>query len=420
LGRCPRCEAWDTIEKKEPVQQAGSPREMPRTLGEEDFTDERTVLGIEELDRVLGGGLTKGSAILLGGDPGIGKTTLCFHIASTVLGLGLSVLYVSGEESVRQLASRRRRLGMTVDFPVLVTSSIDDVLGAAGEGRYDLVVVDSIQSLCNPALPMAAGTVGQIRDVASRLIQELKRQETSHILIGHVTKEGLIAGPKLLEHMVDTVLYFEGDKSLPYRLVRAIKNRFGSVDEVGIFQMTGTGLLGVENPSHFFIGDRGEAGPGSALFPALTGSRPIVVEIQAVTPKTSFANPRRLCLGYDVNRLHIMLAVIEKVSGQSLYDRDVFVNITGGLRMGETAADLAVAGAILSSLRNRTLGLNTAVFGEIGLTGEVRRVMHTETRVKECRRMGVERIIAPRGVEAPPGVELSALKNVRGLLDLLD
>jgi DNA repair protein RadA/Sms len=417
MGKCPRCAAWDTMREVEATKEVAPVRVVPRGLGESDYPDERTVLGIDELDRVLGGGLTVGSSILLGGDPGIGKTTLCFHIAATVMGLGLSVLYVSGEESLRQLASRKRRLGMAGDFPVLITSSVDDVMGAVAEKRYDLVIIDSIQSLCNPSLPMLAGTVGQIRDVSSRLIQELKRQETSHVFIGHVTKEGQIAGPKLLEHMVDTVLYFEGDKSLPYRLIRAMKNRFGSIDEVGIFQMTGSGLVGVENPSDFFVGERSEVGSGSTLFPTLTGSRPIVVEIQAVTPRTNFANPRRLCLGYDVNRLHIMLAVLEKVSGTSIYDRDVFVNITGGMRVSETAADLAVAGAILSSLKNVTLGRDTAIFGEIGLTGEVRRVIHMEMRVRECQRMGIKRIITPRGVDAPPGVEAIPLKNLRDLLD---
>ena len=418
LGRCPSCKEWDTIKefRIEKDEIAAAP-EIPAYVADEDLPEERVVLGMEEMDRVLGGGLTCGSSILLGGDPGIGKTTLCFEIASKMVELGFAVLYVSGEESLRQLSGRRRRLMLKGAFPMLATNRMEDILRALDEHDYHLVILDSIQSVYNSSLPMLPGSVTQIKDVSTRLIREMKRRETAHIFIGHVTKEGAIAGPKILEHMVDTVLYFEGDKMLPYRMLRAMKNRFGSVDEVGIFQMQETGLVSVENASQFFVAERADIGIGSTLFPHITGSRPIILEVQAITPKTNFAMPKRLSLGYDMNRLSILIAVIEKVLGKTLFDRDVYVNVTSGMKVTETGIDLSVAASILSSFLDINLGKDTALMGEVGLTGEIRRVAGMDLRIKECERLGITRIFCPRGVEALPGMEILSLKNLKDLYD---
>jgi DNA repair protein RadA/Sms len=415
MGKCPRCAAWDTI-KEIKLEQQGEKRQdrkFPVTLGDEEVDEERLLLGMEEMDRVLGGGLTQGSSILLGGDPGIGKTTLCFEIAARLVEMGLEVLYVSGEESLRQLAGRKKRLGLTGSFSILITNNLGDIIDAVQEKTFHLVIIDSIQSIYNTRLPFLPGSMSQIRDVSSRLIRELKSREATHILVGHVTKEGAIAGPKILEHMVDTVLYFEGDKMLPYRMLRAIKNRYGPVDEIGLFQMTKEGLVSAE-PSLFFMSEREEASSGTTLFPYITGSRPLLVEVQAVTPKTVFPIPKKLSVGYDVNRLFILVAVMEKTLGLPFSDRDVYVNVTGGIKVNEPGIDLAVAASILSSYKNVSWR-EAAFFGEVGLTGEVRRVVNMELRVKECDRLKVRKVICPRGMEKFPGVELLPIRNIREL-----
>ena len=419
MGKCPRCAGWDTIKEFKVEKNESAPPEKPVLISDEDLTEERVVLGIGEMDRVLGGGLTSGSAILLGGDPGIGKTTLCFEIASRMVELGHAVLYVSGEESLRQLSARRKRLMLKSPFPMLTTNRMEDILDALSEHNYSLVIIDSIQSVYNSQLPMLPGSPTQIRDVSSRLIREMKKQETAHVFIGHVTKEGAIAGPKILEHMVDTVLYFEGDKTLPYRMLRAIKNRYGSVDEVGIFQMQKEGLVSVENASEFFVSERGDIGSGSTLFPHITGSRPILLEVQAITPKTNFAMPKRLSLGYDMNRLSILIAVIEKALGKTLFDRDIYVNVTSGMKVGETAVDLSVAGAILSSYLDLNIGKDTALLGEVGLTGEIRRVAGLDMRIKECERLGITRVFCPRGADGISGVDMIPVKNLKEFHDRL-
>jgi DNA repair protein RadA/Sms len=419
MGKCPRCAAWDTIKeiRVEPAVDTRHDRKFAVALGDEEVAEERLLLKMEEMDRVLGGGLTKGSSVLLGGDPGIGKTTLCFEIAARVVELGLEVLYVSGEESLRQLAGRKKRLGLVGPFSVLVTSDLGDILDAVREKTYDLVIIDSIQSIQNTKLPFLPGSMSQIRDVSSRLIRELKGREATHIFVGHVTKEGTIAGPKVLEHMVDTVLYFEGDKMLPYRMLRAIKNRYGPVDEIGLFQMTREGLVSAE-PSLFFMSEREEASSGTTLFPYITGSRPLIVEVQALTPKTVFPIPKKLSVGYDVNRLFILTAVIEKTLALNFSDRDVYINVTGGIKVNEPGIDLAVAAAILSSYRNISWR-DAAFFGEIGLTGEVRRVVNMELRVKECERLKIDKVICPKGLEKSVGVDLLPLRNIRELAQFL-
>ena len=420
MGKCPRCAGWDTIKEFKVEKDETAAPEKPMLVSDDDFTEERVVLGIEEMDRVLGGGLTRGSAILLGGDPGIGKTTLCFEIASKMVELGSSVLYVSGEESLRQLSARRKRLMLGNPFPMLTTNRMEDILDALSEHNYSLVIIDSIQSVYNSRLPMLPGSPTQIRDVSSRLIREMKKQETAHIFIGHVTKEGAIAGPKILEHMVDTVLYFEGDKTLPYRMLRAIKNRYGSVDEVGIFQMQKEGLISVENASQFFVAERGDIGSGSTLFPPYYRLEADPARGSGHhTPKTNFAMPKRLSLGYDMNRLSILIAVIEKVLGKTLFDRDIYVNVTSGMKVGETAVDLAVAGAILSSYLDLNIGKDTALLGEVGLTGEVRRVAGLDMRIRECERLGITRVFCPRGADGISNTDVIQLKNLKEFYDRL-
>ncbi|MCX5817507.1 MAG: DNA repair protein RadA [Proteobacteria bacterium] len=419
MGKCPRCSGWDTIKEYKVEKEETQVHEKPLIINDEDFIEEKIVLGMTEMDRVLGGGLVSGSSILLGGDPGIGKTTLCFEIASKMVELGHNVLYISGEESLKQLSLRKKRLNLQKPFSMLTSNRLEDILHAIRETPYNLVVIDSIQSTYNTSLPMLPGSIGQIKDVSSRLIMEMKRADMAHIFIGHVTKEGVIAGPKILEHMVDTVLYFEGDKMLPYRLLRAIKNRFGPVDEVGIFQMSKQGLISVENPSQFFVSERSNIGSGSTLFPYITGSRPIILEVQAITPKTNFSIPKRISLGYDSNRLFIIIAILEKVLGKPFFDRDVYVNVTGGMKVNETAIDLAVAASILSSYKDINIGKNTCLFGEIGLTGEVRKVVNMELRLKECERLGINRIFCPNGVEGVDGMKIIPLRNVKELHEKL-
>ncbi|HOJ43211.1 MAG TPA: DNA repair protein RadA [Syntrophorhabdaceae bacterium] len=419
LGRCPRCSSWDTIKEVEQEKERPRAYSEPLLVEDEDLTEERIVLGIEELDRVLGGGMTKGSSILLGGDPGIGKTTLCFEIASRMTEMGFSCLYVSGEESAKQLTGRKKRLNLKGRFPILTTNYLDDIISAINGKLYDLVIIDSIQSIYNTKLSMLPGTISQIKDVSSRLVMEMKSKETTHIFIGHVTKEGMIAGPKILEHMVDTVLYFEGDKMLPYRILRVTKNRFGPIDEVGIFQMKKEGLISVENPSDFFVSERENIGKGSTLFPFITGTRPLLLEVQAVTPKTNFSMPRRLSIGYDLNRLFIIIAVVEKAMGRPLYDRDIYINITGGIKVAEPGVDLPVAISIMSDYLSLDLGRDTAVFGEIGLTGEIRKIVNMDMRIKECVRLGIKRVFCPKGVENVSDIEVVPLKNVRSLYEYL-
>jgi DNA repair protein RadA/Sms len=413
MGKCPRCGAWDTIKEIRIEAEERHDRERPIIIEDDELEEERIILGIEEMDRVLGGGLTKGSSVLLGGDPGIGKTTLSFAVASRMVDLGMKVLYVSGEESRKQLAGRKKRLGLKSSFSLLATSRLDDILDAVKEGNYQLVIIDSIQSIYNARLAFLPGSASQIRDVSSRLIRELKDQEITHIFVGHVTKEGAIAGPKILEHMVDTVLYFEGDRMMPYRMLRAIKNRYGPVDEIGLFQMRKEGLASVE-PSLFFLSERGHAGSGSTLFPLVTGSRPLVIEVQAICPKTSFSFPKKLSIGYDVNRLFVLVAVLEKALGVPFFDRDVYVNVTGGIKVAEPAVDLAVAASILSTYKDVSWK-EAAFFGEVGLTGEVRRVVSMEMRLRECERLHIKKAFCPGGTESSPGIEVVPIRHVKEL-----
>ncbi len=386
--------------------------------------DRRIRTGIGELDRVLGGGLVPGSMILVGGDPGVGKSTLLLQTAGALARQGLSILYVSGEESLAQVSERGRRLG--ADAPSLylaAETSLEAILEGMAALKPAAVVLDSIQTTCDPALDSAAGSLSQVRQVAGRLLEVAKRQEVSIWLIGHVTKEGSLAGPKALEHIVDTVIYFEGDRHQAYRILRASKNRFGPTEEVGVFEMRAGGLVPVENPSALFLAERPAEAPGSVVVATVEGTRPILVELQALVTPTGAAMPRRVANGLDFQRVAMLLAVLEKRLHVGLGASDVFLNVAGGLAIREPAADLGVVAAVLSSVRNVPVEAGWAFFGEVGLGGEVRRVAQAEKRLQELARLGFTRAItAPMGgTPFPAGIAIAAvgLSHVGELADLV-
>jgi DNA repair protein RadA/Sms len=358
---------------------------------------ERRETGIAEFDRVVGGGMVPGSALLVGGDPGIGKSTLLLQVTAALAG-GAKAIYISGEESIDQVRMRARRLGVAAT-PVGLAAATDlnEILGALnGPDTPDIVIIDSIQTMYVDALDSAPGTVGQVRACAQELIRAAKRRGFTLVLVGHVTKEGTIAGPRVLEHMVDTVLYFEGERGHQFRILRAVKNRFGPTDEIGVFSMTGGGLAEVSNPSQLFLSDRDEPVSGAVVFAGIEGSRPMLVEIQALVAPSPLGTPRRAVVGWDSGRLSMVLAVLEARAGVHLSGNDVYLNVAGGLRISEPAADLAVAAALVSSLTGRPVPAGSAVFGEIGLSGEVRPVAQAEARLKEAGKLGFTRAITPR------------------------
>jgi len=397
-GKCSECESWNTI-VEEVVSKNILPKKNFSTPAPISLSDvlsadrSRMVTGFSEFDRVLGGGFVNGSSVLLGGNPGIGKSTIALQIISRIE----KCLYISGEESLQQIKLRAERINIhTENIKILAESDLEKILQVISDNKFDLVVIDSIQSLCWDNLSSSPGTVAQVREVASRLISLAKNKSVSLLIIGHVTKEGSIAGPKILEHMVDTVLYFEGDKKQQFRIIRAFKNRFGSVNEVGIFYMRKEGLVPIDNPSGILLQERSEAVPGSVVFPTMEGTRPLCVEIQALVSNASgFGIPRRTVSGIDNNRLSIILAILEKKAGYVLSNQDVFLNVVGGIYVSEPAADLAIALAIISSFKNISISLETIVLGELGLAGEIRAVSHIEQRLQEIKRMGFKKAILP-------------------------
>ena len=412
MGRCPACSAWNTLVEERVRSERGAPaqREMgaraapPRALplGEVRPEDARRLpTGIAELDRALGGGLVAGGVVLLGGDPGIGKSTLLMQALASLAGAGHAALYVTGEESASQIALRGERIGGEGmrDVRVLATTDLGDVEQALAEARSDVVVVDSIQTVRSTELESAAGSVSQLREVAARLIEVAKRDGVAVFLIGHVTKEGALAGPKVLEHLVDTVLSFEGDRTHAFRMVRATKNRFGPAHEVGVFEMVREGLREVPDPSALFLAERPTRSAGSLVVPTAEGSRPLLVEVQALVAPAVYGSARRVANGVDANRLAILLAVLERKAEVHVLDRDVFVSITGGARVDERAVDLAVALAVVSSLRERPVSPDLAVFGEVGLAGELRAVPRPGPRLAEAQKMGFTRVVLPKGNE---------------------
>ncbi|MEO7067167.1 MAG: DNA repair protein RadA [Rhodanobacter sp.] len=412
-GQCVACGVWNTLSAivltpaataKSSVgaqrssyagNAAGAPQIMPLT--EVALTTEARVLtGISELDRVLGGGLVQGSVVLVGGDPGIGKSTLLLQMLGT-LGAHLASVYVTGEESLSQVASRAQRLGLPLEpLQALAETCIERILEQVAATRPRVLVIDSIQTIWTELLPAAPGSVSQVRESAAKLTRFAKETGTSVFLVGHVTKEGGIAGPRVLEHMVDAVLYFEGEAGSRFRVLRAFKNRFGAVNELGVFAMSDKGLREVPNPSAIFLSTHSGPTPGSAVMVTREGTRPLLVEVQALVDQSSLGNPRRFALGLDQNRLAMLLAVLHRHGGVAAYDQDVFVNVVGGIRVQETAADLPVVLAVLSSLRDRPLPEQTVVFGEVGLSGEIRPVPNGEERLKEAAHHGFKRAIVPR------------------------
>jgi len=401
-GQCPHCGAWNTL--VESIAQPAAKRyqglaqpSQIQLLGEVTAAEEpRLATGISELDRVLGGGLVRGGVVLLGGDPGIGKSTLLLQALSQ-LSKSSKALYVSGEESAQQVALRARRLSLdSGQLEVLAEIQLEKILAALTSNQPDVAVIDSIQTVYSEALQSAPGSVAQVRECAAQLTRYAKTSGSSLLFVGHVTKEGAIAGPRVLEHMVDSVLYFEGDTHSSFRLVRAIKNRFGAVNELGVFAMTDKGLRGVTNPSALFLSQHGGEVAGACVLVTQEGTRPLLVEIQALVDDSRAPNPRRLTVGLEQNRLALLLAVLHRHAGVAAFDQDVFVNAVGGVKIDEPAADLAILLAIVSSLRNKPLPAKLVVFGEVGLAGEVRPVQRGQERLREAAKLGFTQALVPR------------------------
>ena len=431
-GKCESCGAWNTIieersnetpPKGKGLKAATKAQKISLTgLSGDSDTPDRTLSGLNEFDRVIGGGFVPGSAILLGGDPGIGKSTILMQSAAALAAHGKRVVYISGEEAITQLRMRALRLGLS-DAPVQLgaETNVEDIIATLkseqSDGHVDLVIIDSIQTVWSPVIESAPGTVSQVRASAQDLIHYAKSADTSLVLVGHVTKEGQIAGPRVLEHMVDTVIYFEGDRGHHFRILRAVKNRFGPTDEIGVFEMRGAGLVEVANPSALFLEAREDNVPGSVVFAGLEGTRPLLVEIQALAAPSSLATPRRAVVGWDSNRLSMVLAVLEARCGISFAGRDVFLNIAGGLKVNEPAADLAVAAALISSIFNQPLAPNSVAFGEISLSGAIRPVSQTGLRLKEAAKLGFHsaNTALPANIEKPP-LEVNNLDKLTDLL----
>ena len=444
-GRCMECGAWDSMVEERAMPAlagagaaaagAGARYALAATAGPRLYEEIDTVVstrlstGIDEFDRVLGGGVVPGSLVLIGGEPGIGKSTLLLQAAAVFANACGPVLYSSGEESEHQIKSRGERLGtLSGDqarspLYLLAETCLERILEEIARLKPSLVIVDSIQTVFSLKFQSAPGSVGQVRESATQLLFAAKGQNIPIFLVGHVTKDGNLAGPKALEHIVDTVLYFEGEKHHAHRVVRAVKNRFGAVSELGVFEMTGKGLKPVPNPSQLFLAERPANAPGSAVLCCMEGSRPLLVEVQALVSTSSYGNARRMASGIDPNRLSLLLAVLEKRAGLNLLGEDVFINVAGGMTIDEPAADLAVVGAVASSLRNRPIRPGTAVFGEVGLAGEIRGTTQAPLRLREAAQMGFTRVVVPDGNvardEAPAGCEIVPVRHVGEALDEL-
>ncbi len=434
LGQCPDCNEWNTLveERFRPMAKAASASfsgrlrdTKPVAFGDIEAQDDaRIASGIEEFDRVLGGGIVAGSLVLIGGAPGIGKSTIVLQMAEKLGANGLKVLYVSGEESERQIKMRGERLGISADnLFILPETNLQTILGLIDQFRPGVVIIDSIQTVFSESIESAPGSVSQVREVAAQFMMLAKQTGVPVFLTGHVTKEGSIAGPKTLEHIVDTVLYFEGDRHHNHRIIRATKNRFGAANEIGVFEMTSTGLVPVGNPSELFLQERPENATGSVVTVCMEGTRPMLVEIQALVSGSKFGTGRRMTQGFDQNRASLLIAVVEKRLGFQLAGHDVFINVAGGLEIDEPAADLGVLAAITSSFRNLQIPPETAVFGEVGLTGEVRGVLQAQARAREAQTLGFKKLILPesnkKGLEKLLGMRVVGVKNLEEAIDAL-
>ena len=427
LGRCPGCQEWNTfveeriIEEKEPqrdllgLESSAIPVPLTEIKGEE---KERLTIGMGEFDRVLGGGIVLGSLVLVGGDPGIGKSTLLLQAMNQLASSGAKVLYVSGEESLQQTKMRANRLGVaSAQLFVVSETSLEKILQDIQSLRPSAVVVDSIQTIYSTDLPSTPGSIGQVREASSRLLYLAKHLGIPIFLIGHVTKEGFIAGPKVLEHMVDTVLYIEGEANQAFRILRAVKNRFGPTNEIGVFEMKDSGLVEVANPSEYFLSERVQHASGSVVMPCIEGSRPILIELQALVVPTHFGAPRRTAQGVDASRVSLMAAVMEKRLGLQMLSHDIFVNIAGGMKVEEPGVDLGIIASIASSFRDKLIDPETVVFGEVGLGGEVRGISQPEVRVKESNRLGFKRCLLPKQnqdkMKGIKGIDLIGVRTIQ-------
>lgn len=428
MGKCPECNNWNTM-VEEIVDKgrndnltAGISFSKPLNINEIELTDEeRYNTSMEEFDRVLGGGIVKGSLILVGGDPGIGKSTLLLQVSKSIAETK-KIFYISGEESSKQIKIRAQRLSVkTSNLFIVSETDISVIERMIEEFKPEVVVIDSIQTMYKTELQSAPGSVSQVREATATLMRIAKGLNITIFIVGHVTKEGSIAGPRVLEHMVDTVLYFEGDRHHNYRILRTVKNRFGSTNEIGMFEMKGNGLREVRNPSEMLLSGRPENVPGSSIVCSMEGTRPILVEIQALTSSTSFGMPRRMATGIDYNRVILLMAVLEKRVGLQLQTSDVYVNVAGGLKLDEPACDLGIALAIASSFRNLYIDSKTILVGEVGLTGEIRGVNFIEKRIIEAQKIGFEKCIIPkeniRGIEIAPNINIVAVDNIYEALD---
>lgn len=426
MGKCPDCGQWQTF--VEEIQTAKSARESLGLLDSSQTKpvsiidisldhEDRLLTGIKEFDRVLGGGIVSGTLVLIGGDPGIGKSTLMLQALYGIAEKDSKVLYVSGEESIRQMRIRSQRLS-AVSSGLLVVSENDmeRILLMAESVQPKVLVIDSIQTMFSPELTSAPGSISQVRESTLKLMLMAKKTGTPVFLVGHVTKDGAIAGPRLLEHMVDTVLYFEGDQNHVFRILRAVKNRFGSTNEIGVFEMNENGLNEVDNPSAVFLSERPANAPGSVVTASMEGTRPILVELQALASSSSFGNPRRTILGIDHNRVALLVAVMEKKLGMHLMGHDIFINVAGGVKIDEPGVDMGIVGAVASSFLDRPIRQGTIILGEIGLTGEVRAIGHIETRIAEAKKMGFNRCVLPQSnlkrTARIKGIKLVGVKNV--------
>ena len=414
-------------EKSSPVTRhsAHAPVHKPQPLSSiSGGKEKRITTGINELDRVLGGGIVDGSVILVGGDPGIGKSTLLIQMAANLSGKAGSVLYVSGEESPEQIKLRADRLSIHSDNIVLLSeTNLEGIMHTAAAASPGLIIIDSIQTMYTEELTSAPGSVGQVRECAAKLMSFAKRSQIPLFIIGHVTKEGAIAGPRVLEHIVDTVLYFEGERGHAYRILRTVKNRFGPTDEIGVFQMTDSGLLPIENPSELFLSERPQNVSGSTVVASMEGTRPLLIELQALVSPTTFGMPRRTCIGVDFNRVNLLVAVLEKIAGLHLSGMDIFVNIVGGIKIVEPAVDMGVVAAVASSLREIPIHPRTVLFGEVGLSGEIRAVSQVDSRVKEAAKIGFERAILSKTnsvrLKDTHGLEITGVNNVEEFLEII-
>lgn len=432
MGQCPACKQWNTFveEKVAPTSRKGGAKPgrtsaSPMNISEVTVQEEERIsTGIHELDRVLGGGIVKGSLSLVGGDPGIGKSTLLLQVCRNMANAGKKVLYVSGEESMHQIKLRAERIG-TFEREMLLfcETSLNEISNAILKSSPEFVVIDSIQTMYNEEMTSAAGSVSQVREVTGQMMRLAKEHNIAVFIVGHVTKEGVVAGPRTLEHMVDTVLYFEGEREAAYRILRGVKNRFGSTNEVGVFEMCGNGLMEVENPSKTMLNGRPVDASGSVVVCSMEGTRPILIEIQALISPTSFQMPRRTAVGIDYNRVNLLMAVLEKRVGFQLGGCDAYVNLAGGMRLGEPAIDLGVVMAIASSYKNVAVPEDTIIFGEVGLVGEVRAVSGGEARIKEAQKLGFRRCILPKAnmetLKTQPKMQLMGVTNIREALDYL-